>query len=165
MKRQGNLLSFAFFGLFAQAIALMLLQQTITLQNSFGFLFAANAFMLYSVYIREKKQSWAAESYVKKEMRRWWLRSEPENAFAFALVGGILLTLCNFALWSSVRLLDIWAMSFVAIGLTQVLFESSRQLFNNGYAYLTEKVKQRKISRMEVKTDYGYSEDVDTSRC
>lgn len=154
VKRQGNLLSFAFFGITAQAIALMLLAEPIGEKNAFGFLFAAVAFMVYRAYISEKKQGFE-ESRIKKELRRWWIREEPENTFSFALVGGMLLVACNFVILAQYRPIDVWAMSFVSIGLTQVLFESSRREFNRLNAYLLQKRKEKRL--MEVKKAYEYN--------
>lgn len=153
MKRQGNLLSFAFFGFLAEAVLLALLNQWNFLEQVFGFLLAGNGFLFYRVYIRQKKQG-MQESYVKKEMRRWWLRQEPENTFSFALVGGMLLVLCNFGLWQNFRLIDVWAMGFVAVGLSQIGFEQARQLFNRIYAYLSEKRRAKNLA--EVKTGHGH---------
>lgn len=156
MKRQGNLLSFAFFGLVVQAMLLLLLGQAIVFQQLAGFLMAATGFMVYRVCIQERKRSKASESYFRREARRWWLRSEPENTLAFAMIGGMLLVFCNFALWRKVDFLELWSAGFVSIALTKVLFEHCRQLLNWFYAYLLLKVKQRRMNKyVEVKTGYG----------
>lgn len=160
MKRQANLLVFAFFGLFAQATLLLLLEKWGFEQAVLGFLLSANCFMIYRVLIEEKKSE-EKEGFLKKELRRWWIRREPENSISFAFVGGMILVFCNNWLWQETRMLDIWAMGFVAVGLSQVLFEQARKAVNKFNAYLLCKKKQR-IAKMVlgVKQD-GYYQRTD----
>ena len=142
MKRQGNLLIFAFFGLFCET-ALLLLLQANPAEHIIGFVLAANVFVFYRVFIEEKR----AKTYIQKELRRWWLRQEPENNISFAFIGGMLLFACNFGLWGSTRPMELWANGFMAIALTQMSFETGRQLWNGFSAYLSESVKNWRISR------------------
>ena len=162
MKRVGNLLSFAFFGIFSQLLLVWLLKEALAIELAFAFLISAVAFMLYRAYIEEKYDEILKEEFVKKEMRRWWLRSEAENTFTFAMFGGFIILFANFGLWDRVELINLWAMGFVSVGLMRIIFGEAREIFNRIHIYLDYRVKKSKIFKFsEVKKEHGLCENAD----
>jgi len=129
----------------SEAIALYLLGVGLA-EQQFAFLLSAYGFVVYRAFIEQKSEE---ENYLKKEMRRWWLRQEPENTFSFALIGGLLLTGFNFELWQQIKPIEVWVMCFVSIGLTQIVFEQARSVWNRVYVYLLVKLKERKYAEVK----------------
>lgn len=162
MKKLGNLVSFAFFGISSQVLLIWLLKEAFVVELAFAFLIVAVAFMLYRAYIEEKTEEFSKEEFVKKEMRRWWIRSEPENTFTFAMFGGFILLFSNFAMWNKIELINLWAMGFASVGFMRIIFGEAREVFNRIYIYLDYRVKKSMVKKIpEVKEEHGLRENAD----
>lgn len=159
MKRQANLFVFLFFGLVSEAITLYLLGVQDFGRHAFSFLAAANAFLAYRILIENKRLE--EKNYFSKSLRKWWIRSEPENSFAFAFFGAAILLVCNFGFIGFFDARDVLIYGFLAVGLTHTLFEVFRVEFNKISSYLRVKYRkwrvERNTTRLEVKKAYGLS--------
>lgn len=154
MKRICRASAFVAFGFAAQAFALLLLHEPFSLSQAYSFSFAGLAFLVYRIAIDYRADE--EMGGLRKELRRMWVRQRPENRISFAVIGGILLALCNPLLWQQHQMINIWAMGFVAVGLTQLCFELTRNALNRLNAFSLN-VKKNK---MEVKQSENAGSDI-----
>lgn len=143
MKRMGKVYGFALFGATVELLALVLLQRFDFLRYLNAFALVAIAFMSYRIFIDYKKEDFAKENFLQKQLRRWWIRQRPEANFSFAIVGGLIVVASNPLLWVELPLINIWAMGFAASGLTHLLFERVREKLNEINAYFVLKKKAK----------------------
>ncbi len=150
MKRVCKAPVFAFFGFFVELFMLFLLKENFSLKIIPSFIFMVLFFYIYRLLIYHKKIH--EMSYLRKELKNFWVRQSPENRISFAFLGGIVVVLSNTFLWNKYELLTLWSLGFVATGLTQMIFEQVRTRINNVTLYFSSFNKKSK-NFLEVKQD------------